>query len=223
MKGTDKRTTKIGDIEIERLSADQSTWYTVQQQSFTIDKEAFILEQFSKDFPTMKIKDFDQLKNVLSRSRKLQEWYATSSLLYADSIQLPVAFKDIFEPARYQEAFKDMMEYKSFLAKESEDISILAKKFDDDLASIKEKYKKELQRVVSKDKIYPILTLRSDDMPITIQIEIENFTPKTSDTVQQKTIYARELLICYQRALLQKVKDDPEIDIIALIEAQKVK
>lgn len=211
------------NVIVNKPGPDQQNWYTIEQQSFTINKEDFILEKFKEDFPKFRIKDFEQFKLVLSRSEKLQDWYSKTSLLYADSIQLPVAFKDEFEPDEYQGYFRDMQKYKETLAKESYDIQKLSEVFDKDLVKIKEKYRNDLEKIVNSNKLYPILTLKSIEMPLSIQIEIENYTPKTGDVTNQKTLYAREMLISYQKALIDLVKNKPEIDIIQVIEENKVK
>lgn len=212
-----------GEVKVQYPNPDSKNWYTIEQQSFTIDKNEFILEKFKEDFPRLKIKDYSQFELVLSRSEKLQDWYSKISLLYADSIQLPVAFKDIFNPKEYQQYFIDMQEYKSELANESNEIFDLSNKFDTDLLIIKNKYKEKLDNIIAKDKVYPILTLRASQMPLSIQIEIENFTPKINDNTNQKSLFARELLINYQRSLLELVKNDPTVDILGIIESNLIK
>lgn len=213
---------RIGDLEVKRPTKDQENWYVIEQQSFTISKEQFILDEFSKDFPHLKIDSFEKFQLVLSRSVKLQEWYAFASLKYTDSIQLPVAYKDLFDPNEYKTYFDDMQRYKSNLASESAEIEKLSSKFNNDLKIIKDKYKSLNDKIVSENKFYPILTVTGQDLPLSIQIEIEGYTPKTGDITQQRSLYAREMLINYKRSLIELVKNKPDIDVLSVIESNKV-
>lgn len=216
-------TINIGELIMERPEPDQSGWYYIKQQSFTINKDDFILERFNEDFPHLKVNDIKQFELVLSRSTILQDWYAKTSLIYTDSIQLPVAFKDLFKPDEYQGYFKDMQQYKNNLAKQSGEIENASKEFTKKVDLINDKYKKLNDIIIASNKIYPILTLTGQLLPLSIQIEIENYTPKTGDVTQQRTVYAREMLINYKRALITKLKDDESIDVLQLIEDNRVK
>jgi hypothetical protein len=209
--------------DIKRPGKDSENWYTIQQQSFTVDKSEYILEAFKKDFPHVKVADFDQLQLVLSRSSKLQEWYALKSLAFTDAIQLPVAYKDLFKPSDYKSYFEDIQEYKGNLAKESSEIELLSNKFTEDLNKIKDRYKKLNDEIIDKNKFYPIITINGQDLPLSLQLEIEQYTPKTGDVTQQRSLYGREMLINYKRALIQKVQEKPEIDVLELIEGMKLK
>jgi len=211
------------NIDYKRPAKNSDNWYTIQQESFTIDKKEFILNKFKEDFPNLTISDYNQFELVLNRSSKLQEWYSIISILYTDSIQLPVAYKDLFEPEEYKGYFKDMQDYKSNLAKESAEIEELSKEFDEKLKVIKERYKNKNNQIISQNKYYPIITLNGNDLPISIQIEIESYTPKTGEITQQKSLYSRECLINYKRSLIELVKRNPEVDILEVIEEMKIK
>lgn len=209
--------------DVKRPKKDSDNWYVIQQASFTIDKQDFILRKFREDFPNLNVLDYAQFELVLNRSAKLQEWYSITSLLYTDSIQLPVAYKDLFNPSEYQGYFKDMQVYKNNLAKESLEIEKLSSKFKSDVNNIKKKYFNLNKEIIDKNKYYPIITLNGTQLPLSIQIEIEKYTPKDGDITQQKSLYAREYLINYKRFLIEKVKQNPEIDILGLIEEMQVK
>jgi hypothetical protein len=210
-------------LNVEAPSKDEDNWTVIQQQSFTIDKGEFVLNHFKKDFPKMKIKDYDQLLKIISRSKKLSEWYSKVSLLFADSIQLPLAFKDKFDPNEYQQLFSDIKNYKENLALESADIQRESAVFDQTILKIRNKYKKLNDVIINKNKVYPILTLTKEKLPISAQIQIEDYTPKTGDVTQKKTAYAREILIQYQRALVDLVKENNDVDILAVIDQMSEK
>lgn len=214
---------KFGKVGVNIPSTDEGGWYTIEQQSFMIDKREFILKHFKTDFPNVKVKDYDQFEKVLNRSTKLQEWYQKVSLLYADSIQLPVAFKENFDPVEYKEFFKDMTRYKQCLVNESKEIEELSMRFNEDLSIIKDNWKSKRDEIVNINQVYKILTLTADRLPISLQIEIENYTPSTGDVLQKKRLYAREMLITYQKALLEVLKQDDSIDLEVIIEENSVK
>lgn len=210
-------------LKVKQPSKDESGWTVIEQQSFTIDKKDFILKEFYKDFPNLVIKDFKQLSGVVSRSRKLSEWYSRASLLYADSIQLPLAFKDEFSPEQYKRYFKDMQSYKENLALETLEIQKTSERFKKETDAIHEKFRKINQELIEKEKIYPILTLNKSDLPISTQIIIEDYTPQTGDITQKRSAYAREILINYQKALIDLVKKEPKVDIQRVIDEMSTK
>lgn len=211
------------DIDIKKPTKDSDNWYVIQQESFTIDKNDFILTKYNEDFPKSKIDNYDMFELVLNRSSKLQEWYSLVSLQYTDSIQLPVAYKDLFKPEEYKGFFKDIQSYKNNLAKESAEIEELSNKFKKDVNIIKQKYFNKNKEIVDSNKFYPIITMNATQLPLSIQIEIESYTPKTGDITQQKSVFAREYLINYKRSLIEFVKTNPNVNIEEVIEEFRVK
>jgi hypothetical protein len=211
------------DITIEEPSKDESSWTVIEAQSFKIDKGDFILKEFKKDFPNLKIRDADHLVRVVSRSEVLNEWYAKTSLLYADSVQLPLAYKDQLSPIEYKEFFSDTSLYKKNLALETDEIQQLSKTFKEEAQIIRDKYKKLNDDIISKNKMYPILVLNKNQLPISASIMIEDYTPKTGDITMKRNAYGREVLISYQKSLIQAVKDKPDIDILAVIKEMSTK
>jgi hypothetical protein len=211
------------DITIEEPSKDESSWTVIEAQSFKIDKGDFILKEFKKDFPNLKIRDADHLVRVVSRSEVLNEWYAKTSLLYADSVQLPLAYKDQLSPIEYKEFFSDTSLYKKNLALETDEIQQLSRTFKEEAQIIRDKYKKLNDDIISKNKMYPILVLNKNQLPISASIMIEDYTPKTGDITMKRNAYGREVLISYQKSLIQAVKDKPDIDILAVIKEMSTK
>lgn len=202
---------------------EESKWYVVQQQEFKIDKEEFILEKYNKDYPNFKINDFRKLLRIVSRNEKLQSWYAKTSLLFADTIQLPLAYKDLFLPDEYKEMFTDISMYKKNLAKESEEIQTLSNKFNKDLEEIQDRYKNKNKDLLSKNKYYPIITMNSNKLPLRIQLQIEDYSPQTADVVEKRKVFAREMLINYKRALIKYVSENENVDVFELIDSQILK
>lgn len=213
----------VGDLRVKYPSSDINDWYTIEQQSFTVDKGEYILKEFSKDFPGFKVDDFQYLLKVINRSKTLREWYARTSLLYANTVQLPVGYKDLFEPNQYLKMMEDMTSYKNNLVKESEEIEKISNEFTNNINNIRDKYRSLNEQIVSKNKLYPILTLTGEDLPLSIQMEIEGYSPATGDISNSQKAFSKELLIQYKRALINKVKENPNIDIVKVIDANRLK
>lgn len=213
----------VNGLNINKPSKNKDGWYTIQQQSFTIDKGEFLVSEFNKDFPNFKCVDKEQLDDIVSRSSALKDWYASAALKFVDSIQLPVSLKDKIEPDKYQTYFNDMQSIKSNLAEKSEKIELASRKFNKELDIIKDEYDKQINKIKQKDKIYHILTLTKEDLPLTLQFEVNGYSPKVDDVVKERSSYGAELLVEYQRVLIDKLNDEPEIDIVSFINDNKLK
>lgn len=210
------------DLNIEQPTSDSENWYVIKQQSFTINKEEFLVDKFNKDFAKYSVKDFDQLKDICNQSIYLRDWYAKTSLLYAQSIQLPVFLKEIVSAPEYEGLANKLQQYNSIIAKKSREIEELSSKFDKDRDNIESKYHKEYSLLL-KDKIVRILCMTIEDLPILLQLEISNFTPSTKDSAPNRSSYGRELLLNYQRTLITLVKDNPDVDIDSIINEMRSK
>jgi hypothetical protein len=223
MSNTENNVFNINGLSINKPSKNKDGWYTIQQQSFSIDKGSFLVNEFNKDFPNFKCNDIEQLNDIVSRSTALKEWFRSASLKFVDSIQLPVSLKDKIEPSEYQTYFEDMQSIKDNLAKKSAEIEKASVKFNNELKSITNEYENVIKNIKSKNKIYSILTLTKEDLPLTLQFEINGYSPKVDDVVKERSSYGSELLVEYQRVLIDKLNEDPDVDINQLINENRLK
>lgn len=214
---------KIGNIEVAKPTKNKDGWYGIQQQSFTIDKGQFLISEFNKDFPNFSVDSYEQLQDIVSRSSALKTWYAAASLKYVDNVQLPVAFKDVVEPDEYQTYFNDLQQIKKTYSQMSAEIEKESATFKKKVSAIQANSMKEVDKISSKNKYYPIFIMTKEDLPLTLQFEVNSYSPKVDDVVKERSTYASELLINYQRSLIELVKENPDIDIVQVIEDNRLK
>lgn len=213
----------INGLKVNKPAKNKDGWYTIQQQSFTIDKGSFLVNEFNRDFPNFKCKDIEQLNDIVSRSSGLKDWFRCASLKFVDSIQLPVSLKDRIDPSEYQTYFEDMQAIKNNLALKSAEIEKASLIFNKRINSITKEYEDKNKVIKSRNKIYSILTLTKEDLPLTLQFEINGYSPKVDDIVKERSSYGSELLVEYQRVLIDRLNEDPEVDIDQLINENRLK
>lgn len=214
---------EINGIIVSKPTKNKEGWYSIKQQSFTIDKKQFLLEEFNKEFPNFKVSDYKLLEDVITRSSVLKTWYTAASLRYVDTIQLPVSLKNKINPDKYQEYFNDLQSIKTNLSEMSAEIEVVSDKFRNTISSIKNNYEQKISEIKRKNKIYSILTLNKEDLPLTLQFEVSGYSPKVDDVVKERVSYASELLIEYQRSLIDLLEKEPNIDIDSVIDNNRTK
>lgn len=216
--------TNLGlEVVVEKPDKDDQNWVTVDQQSFTIEKSVFILDKFRNDFPNIIVSDYTELLDVMNRSAVLKEWFARISLEYANSIQLPLSVKEFFTPIEYQNQFKEIEKYRSNLAKQSNEIEEAAKEFDNKIKSINLKYDSKNNEILGSSRMLPVLTMNLEKLPISLSLLISKYRVSVDEDTNKTRIFARELLIQYQRALLRVLKDNETVNPIDLINDLSVK
>lgn len=200
------------NVPIEKPNVDEQRWVTIQQQSFTIDKSDYVLEKFKRDFSWINVDDYAELLDVINRSSILKDWYAKVSLEYADSIQLPLSVKDFFSPYEYKKQFEEIQKYRKNLAEQSLEIERAAADFDVKVRMINERYRIMNSEILTKSRMLPVLTMTIEQLPISLALLISKYRVAVEDDTNKTRIYARELLIQYQRSLLQVLRDETELD-----------
>lgn len=205
------------NVSVEKPDKDDQNWVTVQQQSFTIDKSSFMLEKFKSDYSYVDVKDYDQLLDVVNRSAILKDWFSKVSLEYANSIQLPLSIKDFYSPDEYQQQFTDIQEYRKNLSSQSYEIESAAQDFDVKVRLINRKYSDLNQKILKRSRMLPVLTMTIEQLPITLALLISKYRVSVDDDTNKTRIYARELLIQYQRSLLKVLNEHPGVDAQDLI------
>lgn len=68
-----------------------------------------------------------------------------------------------------------------------------------------------------------VISMNTTELPLTLQLAIENFTPANDVNSPNKKAYARELLIRYKLELIKMIKNDPSININLVIESMQEK
>jgi len=214
----------IGDITIpvSPIKHDKNDWATIKGESYSPDRAEFILDKFKQDFPEHGEVEYDRLMATISRSKPLSRWLAQTNVDYSISAQVPEYFKEFVEPNEFNRSSKVITEYNKILAEESQETQRLAAEYQRRMAEINNKYEKEKQKFI-KDPLVRILTMQSNELPITLQLAIENFTPEANEGAPEKRRYAREMVINYKVALLKILKEKPDINIDEVITRLSVK
>jgi len=209
-------------INVEIPDSDENNWFITKSQSISITKDAFMLEAFKRDFSQFSVKDFADLVSLVSRSVALQDWYSLQSANFIRTIELPGFLSDVVPPEKYNSIKESLSSYNKALTDEGKQIKLLSEKFDEDLRRIKSNTSKVVSSITS-DPVVRILTMRTSEMPISLQIKINNYTPKTDDVTQSRDRYAQEMLFNYQRSLIKLVSEKPSINIDSVIKGLSVK
>jgi hypothetical protein len=203
---------------------DFKDWTVVKQESYKLGKRELILNKFKEDFPQFEINDYDELTNTCSRSSAFTEWLINANLVYADQAQTPLFLKDIVEPTKFQSLQKDLTDINKIISVSSIKKRKLADKYKVDLKVLDDEEKSSVNKVKKKDKYLKVLSINSTSLPFTLQLQIERYVPKDSENVQEsRDVFAREILINYKRMLCKIVKDDPNVDIDAIITSNLLK
>jgi len=209
-------------IEVEPIKQDFNDWATIKGESYTPDRAEFILDRFKQDFPEHGEVSYDLLMATISRSKPLSRWLAQTNLDYSVSAQVPEYFKDHVEPDEFNKSSKIITQYNKLLAEESQETQAAAAAYQKRIDDINKKYV-ALKEKYTRDNLVRILTMQSNELPITLQLAIENYTPEADASAPDKRRYAREMVINYKVSLLKILKENPDIDINDVITRLSVK
>lgn len=194
-------------------------WLTIKEEKYRPDKSKFIFEEFKKVYPSIKVKDSDQVYALASRSSTLNEWLSKTNLKYALQENSPTFYRSYVDIEKFNEADAEVKRINSLNADKAKEQAVAASEYRLQLDEIDKKYSSKIE---TSNSIAKILSLNTTSLPLTIQLAIDNYTPAKSSSPNQRT-YARECLINYKIALLKAFNKDPKIDIDKLIKDNQVK
>lgn len=203
-------------------SPDFENWYTVEKESVTIDKSEFILELWAKDFPHIKVKDYDQLNQICSVTKVGRKWKANASAQFILAVQMPNFLAGVVKPDRYDKVKASLAKINQAYSIHGDKAKKLAKEYDAKVLANDAELNKTLEQITS-DKLIRAITLRAEELPLSTQLEISNYTPKDGDFSQSREKFAREVLYNFQRTLALIVESDPSVNLEAIISNFSVK
>lgn len=203
-----------GDLTMNiEVNTDPDLWLIIQDEKYRPDRGAFILERFIESYPNVNVKgDVTKIYALCSRSAALGEWLAAQNLDYALIQNEPTFYRDIIDQDSYKAVSSELQENSTRGRDRANEELVAARKYKDEMDKIDKKYSK----FKFKLKESRIINMNSTELPLTLQLAIENYTPSSSDSPNRRA-FARELLINYKISLLTAISDDPSIDIEALI------
>lgn len=223
--------TSKGKLVVEDVAVNEDDWIVIKSQSVVYDKQSFIISQFMADFPnftilgTDDIEKFKFLTELCGRQPALRRWFAAVSIKYSDTTQLPLYLKDRVAPDEYKTIQENLLKMKDELAEIVNKRNDLAVKYSADLDNLKDQEDSIIKKSIGGNNVMKIINLSTEALPLSIQMRIQSYDPKTSDIdlSDSKRRIAQEYLIKFKIALLDLVKEQQLIDIDALLNEIELK
>lgn len=210
-----------GVLTIEAPKLNPNDWLIKNEEALRPDKGEFVFQAFKKRFPNIKVKNSDQMYKLCSRSALLSQWLANVNLDYIDEVKIPAYALNLLDKNKVESCYKVIKEINSKEALKAKAIKTLSDKFKIDLEEInKNEIYKTTDNLTNEVKI---IMLNTNDLPLTLQLAIENFTPKSKDSFPDNKAYAREMLFQYKKRLFSLINEKPEINIQDIIDQLKEK
>lgn len=188
---------------------DYDTWNREIDKNYVPNKNEFVETQFYEDFK-MKL-EAKKIYALVGRNEAVAEWLVDVNAKYELSVSCPEYFKDVISPEKYKELSAKIDQYNEVNRQEAKDVKALAEKYKADMKAITDA-SKVLKDKISEDDRIKVLTLSSTQLPLSVSLAIENFTPiKGVNAISQKS-FGRESLIRYKKLLLEAINDEKDID-----------
>lgn len=213
-----KQKIRIPDI------SDKDRWKVIRDESYRPERDKFVFEKFIKDFPDFKnkIQQPSKVYSLCSRSAVLNEWLAKTNLEYASTESIPTYFRNSVSTSDWKQVEASLSEYKKIQVEKAKEELEAAKDYRNRLDQIA-KEAAQKQSAVSATKYSTIINLNSTDLPLTLQLAIDNYSPAANTQAPTQKTFAREILVEYKLALIDIVKNDSNVDIDKVIEENKTK
>lgn len=212
---------KVGTTSyiVDDPDKDPNNWLIIKEESYRPDKPKFIEQKFRKDYPNIKIKNADQVYSLASRSAILNEWLAKVNAEYAVIEGAPTYFRDFVEPKDFDNASKEVLKLSTANAAKAKAQAEAASEYKDKLIQINKEFESKLS---TSNNLAKIISLNTTCLPLSIQLAIDNYTPASSSSPNQKA-YSRECLINYKIKLIEALSKDKKLDIDKLITENREK
>lgn len=209
-------------------SADSTDWITVKQEIYRPDKDQFVYDRFVASYPNIKLDDSKSLtENVkviyalCSRSEVLNYWLSKVNVEYSLDAGTPTFYKNLVEPTVFMNATKTLTKINDISSAEALELQAAAFEYKEKIKRISANFNKERKNKIGNDKLLRILTIKSTQLPLSLQMAIENYTPAQDAPTQRA--YAREILIQFKVSLIEEMNKNPDFDIDKYLEAISVK
>lgn len=222
---------KQGIIEFEEVGVNEDDWITIKSQSVSFDKCSFFVDAFRRDYPAFNllgsndVEKFDFLAEACGKSPTFRNWFASVSIKYSDTTQTPLFLKNRVAPDEYKVLMDQVLVIKNELSQIVKSRNDLAIEYNRNLTRLKEQEDRIVSRLIGQNSTLKILYLNSECLPFSIQLKIQGYNPQNVDTdiTTSKRRLTQEYLAKFKIALLDLVKEKPEVDIDALLDELAVK
>jgi hypothetical protein len=220
-----------GTINITEPGPDQSDWTVIKSQSVSFDKNQFYINEFNKDFPDYTLlgsNDLDKftfLSELCARNPAMSKWYASVSIKYSNTTQLPLYLKNRVAPDVYVGIQEGLLRLKDELAEIVKERNDLAVQYTADLERLKSKERDVVKKTIGDDNILKIVSLTTSSLPLSIQMKIQSYMANSpdADVADNRRRLAQEYLALFKAELIDINAASPIKDLDALIEEIQLK
>lgn len=195
------------EIIIDKVSDNVDDWVIIKDEKYRPNRDKFVVDRFELDFSNISLaalpsinKKAERIYNLVSRSLRLTEWLARVNLEYALLENTPTFYRDLVSPEEFQISSDSLLRLSQKAAEQSAEELEAARSYKTKIAEIRNRYS-AISNSLKTTRLVKILSLKSNSMPLTLQMAIENYTP--ADQSPDKKTYARELLIKYKLSLIK--------------------
>lgn len=208
-------------IKVPDIEQDAEKWFISKEEAYQPDKDAFIEERFKKDHPIIKGANADTIYALCSRSSTLANWLASVNVEYAQSAALPSFYSDLVTPSDYKVTMEVITGINKVEAERAKELQKAAIAYREAIKTINVEKDAEVKKI--RDTAGTIATpleiilMNTTKLPLTLQLAIENYTPKDRKAPSRRA-YAREVLINYKRTLLDIWVKDKKFNISKAID-----
>jgi hypothetical protein len=217
----DSKILKGGVLKVTAPVENSKAWLISREEALRPEKGEYVLEKFLKRFPNIRVKDADMVYSMCSRSAFLTQWLSDINLTYIDQIKIPAYAIDLIDSKKVKDSFDTINQLNSLNAKKAAAIKEASDLFKLNLSKIENDAQYKYAEKLSNEVI--ILKLNTTDLPLTLQLAIENFTPAANDAFPDTKSFAREMLYQYKKSLFLQIKEKPDMDIEKVIDELKEK
>lgn len=202
---------------------DPKQWRVIKSESYLPDRNDFVVKCWANDHKEFDTPNAETIYRLCSRSKNLSSWLEKVNLKYVISEAPPDYLKDFIDPNQFAKSTEILNKLSKHSKNETNELIEESKKYKNKVKEITKKYA-DIYKKETIPNFVKIINLKSNDLPISFIMAIDNFSSaKGEDSPKAKT-YARELLLTFKKGLLEFIKDKPEdFNIDQVIEDLKAK
>lgn len=187
--------------------------YFVPYKTDQVTRDDYIISCWNRKFPDQKLEDIKRIQEFITSSEALQEWYSMIMANYQINVNMPDYLKDLIPVEDFNKVKIKFDRYKQRQSLKSESINKVALRMQNEIEKISKEFEKD-EEELKKDPLLYILTLNRSHLPLDLQSEIINFTPKDAEDPVTKKQFSKEKVINFQKDLIKAWKErgcDPSV------------
>jgi len=210
-------------VRVEDVSTSKNDWRTIKSDSYKPDKDKWIVDQFKSEFTSITVPTGDTRKEaefvyaLISRNKKLSTWLEKANVKWVSIVAVPESIKDLIPVEDFKTVESSLRQVNASIASESLALAAAATEYSNKRAKIIRERSDEREKLLDNDTVR-ILSLKVEDLPVTLSMAIEKYSNSVQEGMPNAKAYSREVLLNYQRQLIQLKKENPDLNIKNLID-----